>query len=86
MAVLTEDKSIWRANEYTFVCNWFINGSVLSKLKHSYHFKQMAPYGKKNDHVLVFNATLSAAAWICAQAIKLIDKTFLVQRIALLTN
>lgn len=46
----------------------------------------MAPFGKKNDSVLVFNATLSAADWICAQAIKLIDKTFLVQRIALLSN
>ena len=43
-------------------------------------------FWKKNDYVLVFNATLSAADWICAQAIKLIDKTFLVQRIALLSN
>ena len=71
-AVLTADKLTWCGNECTFVRDWFINGSVLNK--------QLALFGKKIYDVLSFNATMSVAVWIYAQAVKLINKTFLTQR------
>lgn len=40
-------------------------GVVLNKLKNSYQFKQLAPFGKKIDHVLIFYAILGVA--VCCQ-------------------
>ena len=64
------------------ICLWLVKKRECSEYTIAW-----LPLKRKIDHVLlIFNAILSVAVLICAQAINLINKIFLAQREALLKS